>query len=71
MPEMAEATVCRGDREREGDQARAFRRGFLAMAPLWVGAVPVGIAYAVAARAAGLGTGETQLMSAVVFSAAA
>ena len=48
-----------------------FRRGFLAMAPLWAGAIPVGVAYAVAAHDAGLGAGATQLMSLLVFSAAA
>ena len=48
-----------------------FARGFLALLPLWAGAIPSGIAYGVAARAAGLGPGETQLMSLVVFSAAA
>lgn len=46
-------------------------RGFAAMLPVWAGAVPVGIAYGVAARDAGLGAGEAQLMSLVVFSAAA
>ena len=35
------------------------------------GAIPSGIAYGVAAHGAGLGPGETQLMSLVVFSAAA
>ncbi len=48
-----------------------FRRGFLAMLPLWVGAIPVGIAYGVAAHTAGLSGLETQLMSVVVFSSAA
>ena len=48
-----------------------FASGFLALLPLWAGAIPSGIAYGVAARAAGLGPGETQLMSLVVFSAAA
>src|SRR6185312_9288869 len=38
--------------------------------PLWAGAIPVGIAYAVAAREAGLSFFETQLMSLTVFSAA-
>lgn len=51
--------------------ARAgFRDGFLAMLPLWTGAIPAGIAYGVAARSIGLGAIETQLMSLVVFSAA-
>jgi branched chain amino acid efflux pump len=48
-----------------------FRRGFVAMLPLWLGAVPVGIAYGVAAQAAGLSAGVTQIMSLIVFSAAA
>jgi predicted branched-subunit amino acid permease len=48
-----------------------FARGFVALLPLWAGAIPSGIAYGVAARSAGLGPGETQLMSLVVFSAAA
>ena len=48
-----------------------FARGFVALLPLWAGAIPSGIAYGVAARSAGLGLGETQLMSLVVFSAAA
>jgi len=49
----------------------AFGRGFLAVLPLWTGAIPVGIAYGVAAQAVGLSPGATQLMSLVVFSAAA
>jgi predicted branched-subunit amino acid permease len=49
----------------------AFVRGFVGMLPLWVGAIPTGIAYAVAARSIGLAPGETQLMSLLVFSAAA
>src|SRR5205814_650363 len=48
-----------------------FARGFVALLPLWAGAIPSGIAYGVAARSAALGLGETQLMSLVVFSAAA
>jgi predicted branched-subunit amino acid permease len=51
--------------------ASGFGRGFLAMLPLWAGAIPLGVVYAVAARGAGLGPGEAQLMSLVVFSAAA
>ena len=47
-----------------------FWRGYLALLPLWSGAIPAGVAYGVAARSAGLGVGETQLMSLVVFSAA-
>lgn len=48
-----------------------FLRGFVALLPLWTGAIPFGIAYGVSARNAGLSVGETQLMSLVVFSAAA
>lgn len=48
-----------------------FARGFVAMLPLWAGAIPSGIAYGVAAQAVGLGIGATQLMSVLVFSSAA
>ena len=48
-----------------------FRRGFVGLMPLWTGAIPVGVAYAVAARGIGLSVFETQLMSLTVFSAAA
>jgi predicted branched-subunit amino acid permease len=61
---------ARGARRRPTTPA-LFVRGFLALLPLWAGAIPVGIAYGVAARGAGLSRGETQLMSLVVFSAAA
>ncbi len=47
-----------------------FVGGFIAMLPLWTGAIPIGIAYGVAARGAGFGLGETLLMSLTVFSAA-
>jgi len=49
---------------------QAFARGYLALLPLWSGAIPAGVAFGVAARSVGLGVGETQLMSLVVFSAA-
>jgi predicted branched-subunit amino acid permease len=48
-----------------------FARGFLGLLPLSAGAIPAGIAFGVAARAAGLTGYEAQLMSVVVFSAAA
>jgi len=48
-----------------------FTRGFIGLMPLWAGAIPVGIAYGLAARDAGLSIVETQLMSLLVFSAAA
>lgn len=48
----------------------AFWRGFRALVPLWLGLVPFAVAYAVTARAAGLGVWETQLMSLTVFAGA-
>jgi predicted branched-subunit amino acid permease len=57
--------------ERYNSARAEFRRGFIALLPLWTGAIPVGVAYAVAARGAGLSAVATQLQSAVVFSAAA
>jgi branched chain amino acid efflux pump len=69
------ATVCwpllRPRAPRRAPRASDFGHGFLAMLPLWAGAIPLGVAYALAARSAGLGPGEAQLMSLVVFSAAA
>jgi len=51
--------------------ARArFMQGCIAMLPLWTGAIPLGIAYGVTARGAGLSLSETLLMSLTVFSAA-
>lgn len=58
--------------ERHGphETARAlFARGFVAMLPLWVAAIPSGIAYGIAAQGVGLGPGVTQLLSLLVFSA--
>lgn len=49
----------------------AFRRGFQAMAPLWLGVVPFGLAYAVTAREAGLSVLETQSLSIFVFAGSA
>jgi branched chain amino acid efflux pump len=46
-----------------------FAHGFRALLPLWLGAAPVAVVYAVTARAAGLTTTETQVMSLLVFSA--
>lgn len=51
--------------------AREFRLGFTAMLPLWLGMLPFAIAYAVAARGAGLSIFETQAMSVIVFAGAA
>lgn len=44
-----------------------FRSGFRAMAPLWLGVAPFGVAYAVLARGAGLSLVETQALSLLVF----
>jgi 4-azaleucine resistance transporter AzlC len=49
----------------------AFRRGFWALAPLWLGVVPFALAYAITARAAGLTLVETQALSALVFAGSA
>ena len=49
----------------------AFRRGFLAMVPLWLGVVPFALAYAVTARRAGLSLVETQALSLFVFAGSA
>jgi predicted branched-subunit amino acid permease len=70
MPDSASQSVVQRP-AREPAWLTLFGRGFAALLPLWAGAIPVGIAYGVAARAAGLSFGETQLMSLTVFSAAA
>jgi 4-azaleucine resistance transporter AzlC len=49
----------------------AFRRGFWALAPLWLGVVPFALAYALTARSAGLSLIETQALSALVFAGSA
>jgi branched chain amino acid efflux pump len=49
----------------------AFRRGFVVIAPLWLGVVPFGVVYAVIARDAGLSVLETQALSLFVFAGSA
>lgn len=49
---------------------RQFGSGFLRMLPLWTGAIPTGVAYALAATDTGLSWLQTQVMSLTVFSAA-
>ncbi len=49
----------------------AFRRGFWALAPLWLGVVPFGVAYAITARSAGLSLLEAQALSVLVFAGSA
>ncbi|MEI7645795.1 MAG: AzlC family ABC transporter permease [Chloroflexales bacterium] len=46
------------------------RAGFLALAPLWLGAAPFGVIYAVSAIAAGLSPAQTMAMSLLVFAGA-
>lgn len=48
-----------------------FRNGLLAAAPLWLGAAPFGMIYAVSALAAGLSPAQTLAMSLLVFAGAA
>ncbi len=48
-----------------------FGLGFRAMAPLWLGVIPFGLAYAVIARDAGLSALETQALSVLVFAGSA
>lgn len=55
---------------RDGE-GRAFRRGWGAMVPLWLGVVPFGLAYALTARQAGLSVVETQALSILVFAGSA
>jgi 4-azaleucine resistance transporter AzlC len=55
----------------DADTRAAFARGFWALAPLWLGVIPFGFAYAVTARGAGLSLIETQALSALVFAGSA
>lgn len=55
----------------ESSSALLFKQGFLALLPLWTGAIPFGIAYGVTATEIGLSAFAVQLMSLTVFSAAA
>lgn len=55
----------------EQSDRRLLRAGFVAMVPLWSGAIPTGIAFAVAAHNAGLSFVEIQAMSLTIFSAGA
>lgn len=49
----------------------AFARGFWILAPLWLGVIPFGLAYAVTARSAGFSLLETQALSTLVFAGSA
>ena len=48
-----------------------WRRGFLAMVPLWTGVVPFGLTFGVIARQVGFGPLEAQLSSVLVFAGSA
>jgi 4-azaleucine resistance transporter AzlC len=63
---MAEQTITRPGSGRAADA----RAGFLAMTPLWLGAAPFGVIYAVSALAAGLSPAQTAAMSLLVFAGA-
>src|SRR5262245_15747960 len=52
-------------------RGEGFWTGFRAMAPLWLGVIPFGLAYAVTARGAGLSLLETQALSLFVFAGSA
>lgn len=58
----------------DAGQGRSTRaelvRGFIDTMPLWIGVMPFGIAYALAARTAGLDVWQTQGMSLLVFAGA-
>lgn len=51
--------------------SRDVRAGFVALLPLWLGAAPFGVIYAVTALAAGLTPAQTLAMSLLVFAGAA
>jgi 4-azaleucine resistance transporter AzlC len=51
--------------------AAEWRRGLLAMVPLWAGVVPFGASFGVIAREAGFGPLEAQLASVLVFAGSA
>ncbi len=57
--------------DRRVDGSASFRRGFWAIAPLWLGVVPFALVYAVLARDAGLSLLETQALSVLVFAGSA
>ena len=52
MDEVGSAPVV----EREPSNRELFVRGFLGLLPLWIAAIPIGIAYGVAAQGLGVGS---------------
>jgi 4-azaleucine resistance transporter AzlC len=63
---MAEQTLATQAAGRRSD----FRDGYLTMLPLWLGAAPFGVIYALSAVAAGLTPAQTLAMSLLVFAGA-
>jgi 4-azaleucine resistance transporter AzlC len=64
--------VTETDHAREGRIDRAeFRRGFVAIMPLWLGSIPFAIAYAILAQESGLTGFETISLSLFVMAGAA
>jgi predicted branched-subunit amino acid permease len=57
--------------EAPATSSKDFWAGFGAILPLWLGAVPIGVSYALAAHGAGFHATETILLSLTVFSASA
>ncbi|MGH2583746.1 MAG: AzlC family ABC transporter permease, partial [Dehalococcoidia bacterium] len=51
--------------------AAEFRRGFVAIMPLWVGVVPFGATFAIVARGGGFSAVETMALSMLVFAGSA
>lgn len=59
------------EQTRTANTTRAdFQRGFVDLMPLWLGAAPFGVAYALAAQTAGLNAAQTMAMSLLVFAGA-
>ncbi|HEV2235668.1 MAG TPA: AzlC family ABC transporter permease, partial [Ktedonobacterales bacterium] len=54
-----------------GGYWREMRRGFVALIPLWPGAIPFGLAFAILARTAGFSALATQALSLFIFAGAA
>ncbi len=64
------ATIERGETVSRPSAITEFRRGFIDTLPLWLGVAPFSVAYALAARTAGLDAAQTMAMSLLVFAGA-
>jgi len=60
-----------GPRETDDSYTAELRRGFVAMMPLWAGAMPFAVAFAVIAAGAGFSVLEIQALSALLFAGSA